>query len=154
MASTALRLLNHLLNPVVRTVVRRRPHGRLARAVGLLSYRGRVSGRSFTIPVDYAADGEGRYVVVPGDQEHKNWWKNFRQPMTVHFLVAGSDIAGRAALIEEPKERRSALEVYFRRFPSAARMQGLPRRGDGAFDSGRLDALAERLVVVRVDSRD
>ncbi|HEU5155904.1 MAG TPA: nitroreductase/quinone reductase family protein [Streptosporangiaceae bacterium] len=137
----------------MRTVVRRRPHGRLARTVALLSYRGRVSGRSFTVPVEYAADAEGRYIVVPGDPEHKNWWKNFRVPMTVRFLAAGSDIVGHAALIEEPKERRDALEAYFRRFPMAARAHGLPRHGDGGFDSERLDALADRLVVVRIDRR-
>lgn len=152
MASTLrLRLFNHVVNPVVRTAVRRRPHGRLAGAVALLSYRGRASGRSFTLPVVYAADTEGRYVVVPGEPEHKNWWKNFREPMPVHFLVAGSDIAGQAALIEDPKDCRDALETYFRRFPKSARIHDLPRNGDGTFDPERLDVLAGRLAVVRVD---
>lgn len=68
MASTVrLRLLNQIFNPVVRTVVRRRPHGRLARAVAFPSYQGRVSGCSFTFPVEYAAGLDalaGRLVVV------------------------------------------------------------------------------------------
>jgi hypothetical protein len=92
--------------------------------------------------------------VVPGEPEHKNWWKNFREPTPVRFLAAGVDTDGWAVLIEAPEERRAALEVYFRRFPTAARVQGLTPNGDGTFDAGKLDALAARLPVVRVDRQD
>lgn len=151
MASTVrLRLFNSFVNPGVSTVVRHRPHGRLARAVGLLSYQGRVSGRSFTIPVEYAKDADGGYVIVPGEPEHKNWWKNFRTPVTVRFLAAGDQITGRAVLIAEPAERRDALAVYFRRFPAAARTHSLPRQNDGSFDQVGLGSLADRLAVIRI----
>jgi len=151
MTSTVrLRLFNNIVNPGVRTLVRHRPDGRLARAVALLSYQGRVSGRSFTIPVEYAKDADGRYVIVPGEPEHKAWWKNFRTPMTVRVLAAGSQVTGQAELIADSAERRDALAVYFRRFPAAARMQRLPRRDDGRFDQERLISLADHLVVIRV----
>ena len=145
-----LRLFNNVVNPGMRTLVRHRPHGRLARAVALLSYQGTVSGRSFTIPVEYAKDADGRYVIVPGEPEHKNWWRNFRAPMTVRLLAAGNQITGRAELIAEPADRRDALAVYFQRFPAAARMQHLPQDNDGRFDQEKLDSLADLLVVIRV----
>jgi deazaflavin-dependent oxidoreductase (nitroreductase family) len=151
MTSTVrLRLFNHVVNPGMRTLIRHRPHGRMANAVALLSYQGRVSGRSFTIPVEYARDADGRYVIVPGEPEHKTWWKNFRTPMTVRVLAAGSQVTGQAELIAEPAERSDALAVYFRRFPAAARMQHLPRHDDGRFDQEKLTSLAEQLVVIRV----
>lgn len=153
MTSTVrLRLFNHIVNPGVRTLVRHRPHGRLARAVALLSYQGTVSGRSFTLPVEYAKDSGGRYLIVPGEPEHKTWWKNFRTPMTVGLLAAGSQITGQAELITEPAERRGALAAYFGRFPAAARMQHLPRQDDGRFDQEKLNSLADHLVVIRVSS--
>jgi len=114
------RLVNRMINPVVRTVVRRRPSGRLAGAVALLTYRGRRTGRTYTIPVEYARDAAGRYVIVPGGPEHKTWWRNLRTPAPVRLLVTGHEAAGRAELVADAGDLRGALAAYTRRFPAAA----------------------------------
>jgi hypothetical protein len=145
-------MFNHVVNPVVRSAVRHLPHGRLADVVALLTYRGPVSGRTFTIPVEYVAAGPSRFLIVPGEPEHKTWWRNFRHRTTVQFLVSGQELTGHAALLTEPAERRAALELYFERFPLAARAHHLTKQPDGGFDVLRLEELTDRLVVVCVET--
>jgi hypothetical protein len=145
-------LFNHVVNPVVRSAVRHLPHGRLADVVALLTYEGRVSGRTFTIPVEYAEGAPGQYLIVPGDPEHKTWWRNFRRPMTVQLLVGGRPLSGKAALLTDPAERRAALDLYFRRFPTAARRYHLAKEPDGGFGLLRLEELTDRLVVLCVEA--
>lgn len=145
-------LFNHVVNPVVRSAVRHLPHGRLADVVALLTYRGHVTGRTFTIPVEYAQAGPDRYLIVPGEPEHKTWWRNFRHPMTVQLLVAGHERTGHAALLSDPAERRAALDLYFQRFPMAARAHHLVKLPDGGFDVMRLEELTDQLVVLCVET--
>lgn len=144
-------LFNHVVNPVVRSTVRHLPHGRLADAVALLTYEGRFSGREFTIPVEYARAGHRRYLIVPGEPEHKTWWRNFREPADVRLLVSGADHSGRAALLTDAAERRAALDLYFERFPMAARVHRLHRDPGGGLDVQRLEELTDELVVVSVE---
>jgi F420H(2)-dependent quinone reductase len=109
------------VNPVVRRLLRSRWHARLSGALALLTYRGARSGREYTIPVQYAEDERGRYVLVPGGAEHKRWWRNLREPAPVHLLVAGRDVEGVGRVLADPAEAEAAKAVFLRRFPRAAR---------------------------------
>jgi hypothetical protein len=98
-----------LLNAPVAAVARsRRLGGLVNRNIALLTYTGRRSGRSFTIPVAYRRAGNG-IVVNANLPETKTWWRNFLGdggPVSVQFdgternghAVASRDSEGRVAI--------------------------------------------------------
>jgi len=51
-------------------------HRVLSGSVVLLRFRGRRSGGTITLPVQYACDAQ-QLVVLVGDAERKTWWRNF-----------------------------------------------------------------------------
>jgi hypothetical protein len=62
--------------------------GRLVnRNIAMLTYSGRRSGRSFTIPVGYRRSG-GDVIIGANMPEAKTWWRNFLDdggPLTLHL---------------------------------------------------------------------
>jgi hypothetical protein len=80
--------------------------GRLVgRSIVMLTYTGRRSGRTFTIPVGYrrTADGVAIRVSLP---DSKTWWRNFLGaggPLSLR--LDGVDRAGRAVAQRDAKGR-------------------------------------------------
>jgi hypothetical protein len=142
-------IFNRLVNPLLRPLLRSRLRGRLGRAVALLTFRGAISGRETTIPVQFARDASNRYVVIPGDPEHKRWWRNLRTPSPVRLLVAGEEVVGTGHVAAEP-ERAALLRAYVQRFPASARKLGLHKGADGNVAADVLAKVARQTVVVVV----
>ena len=74
-------------------------HRLLSGAAVELRYTGRLSGRQYVLPVQYARDGS-RLVVVPQDPNSKTWWRNFRSPQSVTVRLAGRLREGTARLVD------------------------------------------------------
>ena len=146
-------IFNRIVNPIVRPLLRSRFRGRLGRAVALLTYRGPISGREITIPVQYVRDASGCYVIVPGDSEHKRWWRNLRSPVPVRLLVAGVEVAGTGELAATAAERAALLSAYAERFPASARAMHLQKGPGGEFAPEALAKAARTTVVVVVKPR-
>jgi F420H(2)-dependent quinone reductase len=89
-------MMNHVVNPVVRALLRSPFHGLASGRLLLITVTGRRSGDSFTIPTGYRRDGE-RVVISVGWPERKRWWRNLRgDGAPVGLLVAGERLSGRA----------------------------------------------------------
>ena len=86
-------------NAVVLAVLRSPAHRLLSGAAVELRYTGRLSGRQYVLPVQYARDGS-RLVVVPQDPDSKTWWRNFRTPQSVTVRLAGRLREGTARLVD------------------------------------------------------
>jgi hypothetical protein len=108
----------HVVNPVVRGLLRSPAHRVLSRSVLLLAYTGRRSGVRRELPAMYARLGE-RLVVIAGQPDTKTWWRNFAgdvRPVTV--TVAGRRWNCRARLLEpRTAEHQLALDTYRERYP-------------------------------------
>jgi deazaflavin-dependent oxidoreductase (nitroreductase family) len=86
----------------------------------LIIYRGRKSGKDYTLPVQYARHGDTIYIV-PGMPEKKTWWRNLRGGAPVRLLLGGQALVGNAELLEGGAPGTlPALEAYLKRFPDAA----------------------------------
>ena len=81
-------VLNRVVNPLVRGVLRSRAHGVLSGRLALLTVTGRRSGRTFTFPVGYHRDGD-RVTIGVGSPERKRWWRNLRDAAPVEIWLAG-----------------------------------------------------------------
>jgi deazaflavin-dependent oxidoreductase (nitroreductase family) len=119
--------------------------GLLDGAVLVLTVRGRRTGRSYEVPVQYAV-GDGCLWVLPGGHEHKTWWRNLTVEAPVSVRLRGRVVAGAARVVDgraEPVPAADGLRAYLRRFPALA------RRWNVAADDA-LAELARSAVLVRV----
>ena len=62
--------------PVTAIVSSPRLGTRLRRSITLITYTGRRSGRTFTIPVAYRRRGD-EIDITPNLPDAKTWWRNF-----------------------------------------------------------------------------
>jgi hypothetical protein len=88
-------VVNRVVNPVVRAVLRSPAHGLLSGHLALLTVTGRRSGRAFTFPVGYHRDGD-RVTVGVDWPERKRWWRNLSDAAPVEIWLAGVRRAGTA----------------------------------------------------------
>jgi F420H(2)-dependent quinone reductase len=105
------------VNPVIRSILRSPAHRLLSGSLMLVTYTGRVSDRTITIPVMYARCDCGLVVYV-GEHTRKKWWRNFRGGAPVHVHVGGDDFAGTARVVDGTPELRRG---YVERFPHSQR---------------------------------
>ena len=108
----------HIVNPVVRPLLRSPAHRVLSGSVLLLAYTGRRSGIHRELPVMYAGLGD-RMVVLVGQPDTKTWWRNFTgddRPATVTVARRSSSCAAR---LLEPgtDEHQQAVDAYRARYP-------------------------------------
>jgi deazaflavin-dependent oxidoreductase (nitroreductase family) len=122
---------NHLVNPVVRALLRARVHGLLSGAVALITVTGRRTGRAYTIPVMYARDGDDLYTYV-GSPERKTWWRNLREPQLVRVVVAGREFGAVAGVLDpaaQPDQVRAGCALMRARSPVRSGAFGLISKG-------------------------
>jgi hypothetical protein len=81
-------VVNRVVNPVVRAVLRSPAHGLLSGHLALLTVTGRRSGRAFTFPVGYHRDGD-RVTIGVDWPERKRWWRNLSESAPVEIWLAG-----------------------------------------------------------------
>jgi deazaflavin-dependent oxidoreductase (nitroreductase family) len=86
-------------NGFVLAVLRSPAHRLLSGMTIELGYTGRRSGRQFTLPVQYARDGE-RLLVAVQDPAAKKWWRNFQTPQEVSVRLRGKARRGTASVLE------------------------------------------------------
>ncbi len=119
-------------NVLVAALLRSRLHRTLSGSLILISYRGRKSGREFTVPVAYAEDGEGLTVFV-GHSEAKSWWRSM-PGANVRVRLRGVDFDADASVVKGS----SLASAYLARQPRSA---------------GAIAAAATNLVFVRLERR-
>ena len=115
-----LRLLR-LANPGVRSVLRSPAHRLLSARLLVLTYRGHRSGRSFSIPLRYAALSNGRVVSLAVEPDRKLWWRSFADPREAELALRGRRrrVVGTLATGATRHEARAA---YVARYPRSSRL--------------------------------
>ncbi len=94
-----------------------RAHKALGGVLMGLRVRGRRTGKTIELPVQYAR-GEGLLVVFPAGAERKTWWRNLRELSPVEVLLDGEWRPGTGVVVTAPgAERDAAASVYRSRWP-------------------------------------
>ena len=144
-------LMNHLVNPMLRVLLRSPLHGLLSDSILLLTYRGKKSGKQYTLPVQYVRIGQTFYIL-PGLPERKTWWRNLTGGAPVDLWVRGEKLAAQAQAVsgrQDESDLVDGLIAYFTRFPAAAQARGLRRLPDGSLDRDEVRSAAPQIVVVQ-----
>jgi deazaflavin-dependent oxidoreductase (nitroreductase family) len=104
-------------NPFVRAILRSPLHGMPSSSLLLVTYTGRKSGQTYTIPVMYA-EGREDLLVYVGHSSKKVWWRNLKDAARVRVRLRGTDLEGTGAAISGTEELRA---TYLKRSPRAAK---------------------------------
>jgi len=145
--------MNNIANPFVRLILRSPLHRLLSAALLLITYRGRKSGKAYTLPVQYVQTGHTLYIV-PGMPERKTWWRNLKGGLPVQLTLRGQVLNGNGRLLDP---QRDAAEIviglghYFRRFPPSAQMRHVRAEANGALNVEDVAKAAEGMVMIRVE---
>jgi deazaflavin-dependent oxidoreductase (nitroreductase family) len=134
-------------NPVFAALLRSPLHGLVDSGTLLISVTGRRSGRIYTTPVNYLADGD-RLMII--SLRGRTWWRNLRGGAEVALYLRGAPRRGQASLIEDDASVAAALDAYLRRVPSYARLLGIRRRPHGEPEADDLARAARARVIVNV----
>ena len=95
-----------LLNaPVAAIATSPRLGARLRRSVTLITYTGRRSGRTFSIPVAYRRRGDD-IEIAANMPDAKTWWRNFSgDGAPISLTLDGAEHAGHALAHRDDKGR-------------------------------------------------
>lgn len=79
---------------------------RLRRSVTLITYTGRRSGRTFSIPVAYRRRGDENIDINANMPDAKTWWRNFvGDGAPISLTLDGAERAGHAVAHQDDKGR-------------------------------------------------
>ena len=121
-------------------------HGLMSKFIMLLSYRGRKSGKLYTIPVGYMQ--QGKTVTLFTDHD---WWKNLQNHETVTLRIQGRDYQGTTEVVHnQPDIIAPELMTFVRKNSNAARAYGITLDAAKQPDPDSVQRSAQRFTLVRV----
>ena len=143
-----IRLVRAIGNWCVAVLLRSPFHRLLSRTTLLISFAGRRSGKTYTVPVTYARDGETLVIVSQAD---RSWWRNLREGAPVWVRVQGKNLTGYAEAFETPSVVAPGLLMLLRQIPSFRKHVGIVLTADGQPENADdLARLARGKVIVRI----
>jgi hypothetical protein len=137
-------------NPFVRRLLDSRFAGPLARALMLLRFRGRSSGRWFTTPVGYVREGETIVVVT---SPAYRWWRNVVGGADVRVRLPDGWRDGHARVLapdDEQFDETVAMQVRGRG-PRMLRGFGVDVDDEGRIAPDARAGMSEKAHIVRID---
>jgi hypothetical protein len=113
-----------MLNTPMRALLRSPLHGIASRNLGLLSYRGRKSGKHYVTPLSYVRTGS---LVRFLSSHNTRWWTNFVDgPTPVEVEIGPDTHSGTARLwAEDSEELRDGVRSFLTALPRDARVYGI-----------------------------
>ena len=144
--------MNKIANPFVMLILRSPLQRLMSAALLLIAYRGRKSGRPYTLPVQYAQAGDILYII-PAYAEQKTWWRNLEGGLPVQVTLKGQVFSGQAALLDpnaDADEILKAFGLYLQRFPPSANMQHVRMEADGQFNQDDLRQAVKTTKMIQV----
>ena len=137
------------LNVPMRALLRSPFHGVMSGDLCLLTYRGRRSGKAFTIPLSYVRGGD---VVRLLSSDRTRWWKNFLgDGADVEVTLRGKTFEGRAQSVVEDGDRlRDGVRGFLTALPRDAVVYGIKLDGDRKPREADIETAAGHVTLVEI----
>jgi len=135
-----------IVNRAMKFVLRSPMHALVSKAVLLISFTGRKSGKTYTTPVSYSRSGDQVTIFT-----HAGWWKNLRHDAPVTLRLQGREVQGfPEAVAGDPQAIAAGLAAHLRQVPSDARYYGVILDGSGNPRSEEVEQAVQSVVMVRI----
>ena len=151
--SSSFWFMNKIVNPMMRLILRSPLHGMLSESLLLITYHGRRTGKEYSLPVQYVKTGNS-VTIVPGMPEQKIWWRNLQESAPVQLTLRGQSLAGNAVVLKPDTDADAiiaGLDLYLRRFPAMAKVNGIRAAADGSFGTEELRLAAMKAIIILVE---
>jgi hypothetical protein len=146
--TNASKLVRAIGNGCIAALLRSPFHGLLSRTMLLISFAGRRSGKTYTLPASYARDGATIVIVSQAD---RTWWRNLRDGAPVWVRLRGKNLTGYAESFQNPVAVAEGLLVLLRQISAFRKHAGIALTADGQPERpGDLAQLAHGRVIVRI----
>jgi hypothetical protein len=98
--------------------------GWVGQGVALLTFTGRRTGKSYTIPVSYHREEDTVTVIT---KRVRRWWHNFEAPADVKLRLAGRQYTGKAEIETGEEGVLEFMVGYLEKRPIDAKAYGLAK---------------------------
>ena len=131
------------INTFIRFLLRSPFAGRIGDVLMLLEFKGRKSGKLYSLPVGYTRQGET--VTTFTD---RNWWVNLRDQAPVTLYIKGKKLRGTAGVVQKPDLVAEDLATLVQQHPRAAGPYGIKVDAAGQPDAESLQKAARRFTMI------
>jgi deazaflavin-dependent oxidoreductase (nitroreductase family) len=135
-------------NGLITWLLRSPLHGLVSKSILLIEVKGRKSGKTISVPVNYIRDGDTLWIT---SQRPRKWWRNLIGGTAVNVRLAGRDLKGMGRAITDVAEVGDGLLSYFRLAPRYAKYFGVKLDAAGQPDAQDCAQAAQERVLVRID---
>lgn len=105
-------------NPLMIWLIKSPLHFFVSKNMLLITYTGRKSGQSYTVPVNYLKDDE---MLSTTSLRERTWWRNLRDGAPVTLRLRGRDVQAVPQVAESDETVIPLLARYFQIAPQMAR---------------------------------
>ena len=119
--------------------------GMVGQGVALLTFTGRKTGKTYTIPVSYQRDGDIVSVIT---KRQRKWWHNFETALEVELRLAGRNYTGKAEAQPSNDEALEFMAGYLEKRPIDAKAYGLKK---DEVTREKIARILPHIVVIRID---
>lgn len=116
----------------------------VGQGVALLTYTGRRTGATYTIPVSYHREGDTVTVIT---KKQRHWWHNFEAPTEVELRLAGHTYAGKAQIETGDTDTLDFMTEYLKKRPIDAKAYGLAK---DEVTREKIERIVPHIVVIRI----
>jgi len=116
----------------------------VGQGVALLTFTGRKTGKSYTIPVSYYREDDTVTVIT---KRMRTWWRNFEPPAEVGMRLAGHDYWGKAQIEPDEGDVLDFMVDYLGKRPIDAKAYGLAK---DELTRDKVARIIPHIVVIRI----
>lgn len=141
------RIFQQIGNVFIGIILRSPFHGMLSQNTLLLTFTGRISGKRYTTPVNYALVGDELLIFSRKD---RTWWRNLRGGALVMFRLQGRGMTGQGVAFEDEAEVEEGLMTYLEAVPNFAKYFDVRLDEEGHPNLEDIARIAQPRVLVRI----
>ena len=135
-----------VINPLIAALLRSPLHGVLSSSSIVLSFKGRKSGKVYTLPVGYYDLRGDSLVIIP---LHR-WWKNLQGNVPVTVWLKGRKYTGIANATQGDEATIRDLQQLITNSANLIRVYKIPKDSGGQPDAKMTRHIAQSLALVRI----
>ena len=117
----------------------------VGQGVALLTFTGRKTGKTYTIPVSYHREDDTVTLVT---KRARHWWRNFETAREVEVRIAGRNYTGKAEAVTGEEDTLEFMLGYLDKRPIDAKAYGLAR---DEITRDKVARIIPQIVLIRIE---